>query len=79
MTMIEGNQISAWQAKVIASALRLWAVHRIRANRSYTPARMMEVAQAITGRKFKKLDYLGAAKALEAQSSRPSLREGVER
>lgn len=54
----------AYQALVLASALEMWAKHRIRANISYTPLLMIAAASGITGKTFKPRDYLGAAKAL---------------
>lgn len=61
---------ATYQRLVIASALRLFALHGIRANRSYTPKAMMAMAQRITGQKFKPRDYLGAAEALNPRKDR---------
>jgi len=53
-----------YQALVLASALRYYARTNVPVNSSYTPRNMMRTAAAITGKKFKARDYLGAAAAL---------------
>lgn len=54
----------AYQMLVVAKALELYAKTGIKANRAYTPARMMQTASQLTGRTFKARDYVGAAAAL---------------
>jgi len=58
--------VTAYQCIVLASALRLYARARIKANRSYTPRNMIAAAETLTGKKFKARDYTGAADALSA-------------
>ena len=61
---------ATYQRLAIASALRLYAKHGIRANRSYTPKAMMATAERLTGQKFRPRDYLGAAEALNPRLER---------
>lgn len=53
-----------FQYLTIASALELWAKHKIRANRAYTPKAMIRTASSLLGKKFAARDYLGAAAEL---------------
>ena len=57
-----------FQLRVIASALKLYAQHKLRVNRAYTPKNMIRAAELLTGRKFKPRDYMGAHKALSAKA-----------
>lgn len=56
-----GEQVNAYRALVIAKALELWANHRIKANRAYTPSAMLKAASGITGQSYKRGEYLKAA------------------
>ena len=56
--------VSVFRALTVASALKLYARTGMKANRAYTPAKMMRVAREITGKNFKARDYLLAAEAL---------------
>jgi hypothetical protein len=58
--------VPIFRAAVVASGLRLYAAAGIKPNRAYTPSRMMEVAEAITGKTFKRRAYIEAADALDA-------------
>lgn len=58
-----------YQAVVIAKALELYSVHRLKVNKAYTPKAMMAMAGKITGKTFMPRDYVGAAKALRAWAS----------
>lgn len=60
------DAVKVYQATVVGSALRLYAKCGLKVNRAYTPAAMMKVAAALTGKKFKARDYVGAADALKA-------------
>jgi flagellin-like hook-associated protein FlgL len=64
------------QAKVVAHALRLYVRTGLQANRAYTPAAMLMVANRITGQQFKRGQYTQAAQALsdwaEAQLPAPT-------
>lgn len=64
-----------FQARVIAKALALYQRTGRPLNSSYTPTKMMKMAEKITGKGFKKRDYLSAAKALEDYSTCTSLTE----
>lgn len=55
-----------YQMTVISKALEVYATHKLRVNRAYTPKAMMATASRLTGRTFKPRDYAGAAKALRA-------------
>lgn len=54
-----------FQAKVIASALRLYAKTKTKVNRAYTPTNMHAMVTKITGKTFKRSQYLEAADALD--------------
>lgn len=60
-----GEETQIFRAKVLASALRLWVKHRIKANRLYNPKRMMATAAGITKKSFRPQDYEGAAAELD--------------
>jgi hypothetical protein len=53
-----------YQAKVLASALRLYARTGMKANSAYTPSAMLATAGRITGQVFKRGQHLVAADAL---------------
>jgi hypothetical protein len=50
--------------RVLASALRLYAQTGMKANTAYTPSAMLRAAERWTGQKFKRGQYLEAAKAV---------------
>lgn len=56
---------STYQAVAIAHALEFYNKTGTQVNRAYTPKNMLQMAEKITGQKFKARDYLGAAKALK--------------
>lgn len=58
--------VSIFQCLAIASALRFYAKTGMKVNRAYTPSAMMSTAARLTGQRFAKRDYLGAAVALTA-------------
>jgi len=68
MTIIaDGPQeVARFQAIVIKNALAMYRKTGMMANRSYTPKRMMAMAEKITGKRFKARDYLGAEEAITA-------------
>jgi uncharacterized protein with FMN-binding domain len=55
-----------FQSVVIAKALRIYAKHKRQVNRAYTPTAMLRTASSITGKKFRRGQYIAAAEALEA-------------
>ena len=73
MSFVGPKAVNTYRATVVASALRLYARTGMKANRAYTPANMMRVAQEIIGQKFKARDYLGAADALKAWATAQAL------
>ena len=62
------HQAESYAMLALASALRLYALHKIQAGRSYTPGCMMRAAARYTGQTFKARDYLVAAKALRERA-----------
>jgi hypothetical protein len=64
-TSFTGNGVNLFAAATIRSALKLYANTGMRANRAYTPKAMLEAAGRITGRTFKRGEYLVAAAALQ--------------
>ena len=53
-----------YQALVIARALKLYAKTGIKANRAYTPTNMLRMATKITGKSFKRGQYMEAHDAI---------------
>ncbi len=66
MTIFAGKAgVSTYQAIVLKRALHLYAKHRMRVNRAWTPTRMLALAGEITGQTFKRGEYLRAADILQ--------------
>jgi hypothetical protein len=57
--------VSVFRAYVIASALKMYAKHKIKANRAYTPTNMLAAVHEITGMKFKRTQMMEAAQFLQ--------------
>ena len=55
------DAMAAFRALTIASALRLYAKTGMKANRAYTPTNMLNAATGITGKKYKRGEYVRAA------------------
>ncbi len=53
-----------FQAIAIRQALILYAKTGIKANRAYTPTAMLAAAQRITGKTFRRGQYIQAAEAI---------------
>jgi hypothetical protein len=68
MTIIfdDSEGVARYRAIVIAKALKLYSDTGFKANRAYTPRRMMNAATEITGQKFKPRQYMDAHDALMA-------------
>jgi hypothetical protein len=49
-----------YQAVVVAKALKLYAKTGMKANRAYTPTNMLRTAGNITGKKYKRGQYMVA-------------------
>lgn len=62
--------VAVIQATTIATALRMYARTKMRVNRAYTPANMMAMATKITGKTFKRGQYVEAADALKEWADR---------
>lgn len=54
-----------FQARVLASALRLYDKTGIKPNSAYTPGAMLATAGRLTGQTFKRGQYIQAAEALD--------------
>lgn len=52
--------VNVYQAIVLASALKLYANTGMKANRAYTPSNMLKTAESITGKKYKRGQYMVA-------------------
>ena len=65
-TVIPLTGMASVRALCAAQALEMWAKHKMLSTRTATPTRMMRLAAEITGKTFKRHDYLGAAAALRA-------------
>ena len=81
IVVLTGREIDWFRAKAIAIGLETWAKHKMKVNRAYTPKRMMEAAEKITGKRFKRGDYIVAARTLrslvEAEKQREAERRTV--
>ena len=65
MTVFAGEEgVSRYQAVVLKSGLKLYAKTGMKPNRAWTPTRMLRLAEHITGRKFKRGEYMLAHDAL---------------
>jgi hypothetical protein len=63
-TSFTGSDIDLYRAAVIACGLRMYARTGMRPNKAYTPTAMLREANRITGRVYKRGQYLAAADAL---------------
>jgi len=76
MTMFSGpDAVAVFRAITLAAALDLYARAGIKANRAYTPTRMLQAATQITGFSFKRGEYALAANELRAWAS--LMRSGI--
>lgn len=65
-TSFNGREaVNVYRITVIASALRFYAKTGMKVNRAYTPTAMLNAASEMTGKKFKRGQYLEAAVALD--------------
>lgn len=55
------DAVAFYRATVIACGLRLYANARIRPNRHWTPTAMLAAASQITGKRYKRGEYLKAS------------------
>lgn len=69
--------VSVFRAIVLANGLRMYGRTGIKPNRMWSPSRMINAAEEITGKKFKKRDYEGAANAVDEwiKQVRPTIPE----
>jgi hypothetical protein len=59
------DAVQLFAARTIARACRLWAEHRIKVNRQYTPTAMLKAASRITGKAYKQGQHAEAAADLK--------------
>ena len=55
------DAVEFYAACVVAQALRFYAKTGIRVNRAYTPTAMLAKATSVTGKKYKRGEYVKAA------------------
>jgi hypothetical protein len=65
MQVITGNQIWIFRALAIKRGLLLYNDTRLKLNTGWTPKRMLKAASGITGKTYKRGEYLKAARDLE--------------
>lgn len=53
-----------YQCLAIANGLKFYAKHGMRINRMYTPDNMLQITKQITGKVFKRGQYMEASAAL---------------
>jgi hypothetical protein len=73
ITYVGEAAVNVYAAKVLASALTMYAKHKMQVNRMYTPTRMLQAAAAITGVHFKRGEHARAAEALRNWISQAAL------
>lgn len=60
------NAVAIYRATAIKCALSLYHRTGLQANRAYTPSAMLRAATDITGKSFKRGQYIEAMQALDA-------------
>ncbi len=65
MSFVGPDAVALYRATVIASALRFYDRTGMKVNRAYTPSAMLRVATEITGKSYKRGQYLLAAADLD--------------
>lgn len=58
--------VALYRACVLRTGLRVYAKHKLRINRGYSPMAMLKAATSITGRTYTRGQYLSAAADLTA-------------
>lgn len=61
VSLVGRDAVALMRARVLQSALRMYARTGMKANTAYTPTRMLAAASSITGKKYKRGAYLQAA------------------
>jgi len=65
-TVFVGSDVNIFMLAALASGLRLYAQHKIRPNRNWTPTNMLKAASSYTNKKYKRGQYEEAATDLNA-------------
>ena len=60
-SFVGADAVSFFRAATIAGGLRMYAEHHILPSRSWTPTAMLKAATSITGKAYKRGEYLLAA------------------
>ena len=63
-TVYTGAHITMFQAMVLRTGLQMYARTKIQPNALYTPANMLDAAGRITGRRYRRGQYMEAANDL---------------
>lgn len=61
VSFVGADAVSLFRAATIASGLRLYAATGMKPSRAYTPSAMLAAAAGITGKRYKRCEYLKAA------------------
>lgn len=61
MTLLTGENVMKARGLIIASALSVYARTGMKVNRAYTPTAMLKIASEITGKKYKRGEYMQAS------------------
>lgn len=66
MTAFVGKEeVGIARAIIIKHACKMWATHKMQANRAYTPTAMLTAASGITGKVYKRGQHAVAAADLD--------------
>ena len=68
MTTSTGNGVNVYVLTALASGLKLYAKTGMKPNIAWTPTAMLAKASELTGQKFKRGQYMEAAKACKAKA-----------
>jgi hypothetical protein len=60
------DAVALFRVTVLRTGLRIYAKHKLRVNRGYSPSAMLKAASQITGRTYTRGQYLSAAADLTA-------------
>lgn len=72
MTTFNGpDQVRVYQAIVLRQALRMYATTGMKPNRAWTPTAMLRLASSLTGRTYRRGQYLVAATDIDAILPKP--------
>ena len=64
MTIYTGAHVTMFQAMVLRTGLKMYARTKVQPNALFTPTNMLEAAGRITGRRYRRGQYMEAANDL---------------